>query len=254
MNFLDIKNQMITFLRDELNNIGLKKAVLGISGGLDSAIVAILAKEAFGDNFKGVFLPSHLSSDNSLKDAKILCDKFNIDYEVVQIAPIVKGYFDNIKDATPLRIGNFSARARMAVLYDISAKEDAIVIGTSNKSEILLGYGTLYGDTACAINPIGEMYKSDEYAFGEFLGVPQEILDKKPSADLWEDQSDEDDLGYTYKQMDDVLKELIDNNKTKEELVANQVDEELIDMLLYRIKANSFKCKLPTIAKINWGK
>jgi NAD+ synthase len=253
MNFENIKKQMITFLKEEVKKIGLSKVVVGLSGGLDSAIVAILCKEVFGDNLLCILMPSHLSSDKSAKDAIKLCEKFNIKYETVDISLMIKTYFDNIKNATPLRVGNFSARVRMSVLYDISARDNSLVVGTSNKSEILLGYGTLYGDTACAINPIGQMYKSDEFEFAKFLGVIDEIIVKKPSADLWEGQSDEEELGYSYKVMDDVLKQLIDKNKTKQELVSNGVDEPLIDMLQHRIKTNAFKGKLPTIANINWG-
>jgi len=253
MNYQKIKDQMITFLKTQANQIGVKNVVVGISGGLDSAIVSILCKEAFGDNFYGVLLPSQYSSDASITDAKELCEKFNIDYEIVPIAPMVEGYFlNNEKQASALRVGNFSARMRMAVLYDISAKYNAIVVGTSNRSEILLGYGTLYGDTACAINPIGQMYKSDEFEFAKFLGVPNSIITKKPSADLWEGQSDEEELGYSYKNMDDVLKQLIDNNISKEILLESGVDEKLIDMLEYRMKANEFKGKLPTIAQIDF--
>ncbi|MEA2017471.1 MAG: NAD+ synthase [Campylobacterota bacterium] len=252
MDHASIKKQLIKFLKVEVEKIGLSKVVVGISGGLDSAIVAVLCKEAFGDNMSGVFMPSHFSSDESIIDAKELCDKFNISYEVVEIAPMVKGYFEHVKDSTPLRIGNLSARMRMSVLYDISARDNSLVVGTSNKSEILLGYGTLFGDTACAINPIGEMYKSDAFEFARFIGVTDAIIDKKPSADLWEGQSDEEELGYSYKVMDDVLKELIDNGKTKEQLLSDGTDETLIDMLQYRVKANAFKGKLPTIANINF--
>ena len=253
MDYQKIKDQMITFLQDQAKQIGIKNVVVGISGGLDSAIVAVLCKEAFKDNFHGVLLPSQYSSDASVTDAKELCEKFNIKYETISIAPMVEGYYlNNDKEASALRVGNFSARMRMAVLYDISAKYDAIVVGTSNRSEILLGYGTLYGDTACAINPIGQMYKSDEFEFAKFLGVPDSIITKKPSADLWEGQSDEEELGYSYKNIDDVLKELIDNNISKEVLLESGVDKKLIDMLEYRIKANAFKSKLPTIAQIDF--
>ena len=251
MNWENIKTQLIDFLKNETKQIGVKKVVVGISGGLDSAIVATLCKETFGNNMQGILMPSHLSSKASIDDAKQLCDKFDIQYEVISIAPMVKAYFEDKPDATPLRIGDFSARMRMSVLYDISAKNSAIVVGTSNKSEILLGYGTLYGDTACAINPIGNLYKSDLFDFAKFLQIPNSIITKKPSADLWEDQSDEDELGYSYKTMDDVLKELVDNHKSKDEL-SNQVDTKLLDMLEYRMKANAFKCKLPTIANIDF--
>ena len=255
MNWQSIENQLVTFIKDEVKAIGVKKVVLGISGGLDSAIVAILCTKALGSqNVLGVLLPSHLSSDTSAKDAIQLCEKFNINYDTVEIAPMLKGYFDNNeKDADALRVGNFSARLRMSVLYDISAKENAIVIGTSNKSEILLGYGTLYGDTACAINPTGQMYKSDEFEFAKYLGVTENIINKKPSADLWEGQSDEEELGYTYQTMDDVFKLMIDQDYTKADLIAQGINSELIDMLIYRIKANAFKGKLPKIASINFN-
>lgn len=251
MNWKDIKEQLITFLKSEVEKTGLKRVTVGISGGLDSAIVSVLCKEAFGDNFKGVLLPSQYSSDESIHHAKELCEKFDIAYEIVEIAPMVNAYLPNMEH-NKLRIGNFSARMRMSVLYDISARDASLVVGTSNRSEILLGYGTIFGDIACAINPIGEMYKSYEYSFGEFLGVPDSILNKRPSADLWDGQSDEDELGYSYQKIDQVLKELVDEGKSKETLIQEGFNEELIDMIEYRMKANSFKSKLPTIAKIDW--
>jgi len=248
-----IKEQLIHFLKDELAKTGLEKVTVGISGGLDSAVVSVLCKEAFGDNMSGVLMPSQYSSDNSIHHAVELCEKFDINYETVEIAPMVNAYLPNMAH-NKLRIGNYSARVRMSVLYDVSARDNSIVVGTSNKSEILLGYGTIFGDIACAINPIGEMYKSDEFEFAKYLGVPESILTKKPSADLWEGQSDEDDLGYTYKQMDDALKQIVDNKKTKEEAVKEGFDENLLNMLEHRIKSNAFKGKLPVIAKINGDK
>jgi len=252
MNWENIKNQLVTFLQEEVKKTGLNKVVVGISGGLDSAIVSVLCKEAFKDNILGLFMPSHYSSDESIKDAKELCEKFDISYEVIEIAPMVEAYEPHMQ-GDKLRIGNFSARMRMSVLYDISARESALVVGTSNKSEILLGYGTLYGDTACAINPIGQLYKSDAFEFAKYLGVPNSILTKKPSADLWSGQSDEAELGYSYATMDAMLKKLIDEGISKEQLVKDGADEKLIDMLQYRVKANAFKGKLPTIAQINWS-
>ena len=251
MNYQDIKKQMLIFLKEEVSKIGLSKVVVGISGGLDSAIVSVLCKEVFQENLKGVLMPSHLSSMESIIDAKELCKEFNISYEIVKIAPMIKGYFDNIENPTPLRVGNLSARMRMSVLYDISGRDNSLVIGTSNKSEILLGYGTIYGDTACAINPIGNIYKSDLFGFAEYLGVTNSIITKKPSADLWKGQSDEDDLGYTYKEMDKVLKLLVDENKSKSELISLGLNSELINMLQNRITNNAFKGKLPLIANIN---
>jgi len=253
MNWKNIKEQLTEFLKKEVSNTGLEKVVVGISGGLDSAVVAVLCKEVFGDNMHGVLMPSKYSSQSSIDDAIELCKKFNISYETVNISPMVDGYFDNIEgESTSLRIGNLSARMRMSVLYDVSARDNALVVGTSNKSEILLGYGTIFGDIACAINPIGQMYKSDEFEFAKYLGVCESILNKKPSADLWEGQSDEDELGYTYATMDKVLKELVDENISKEKLIKNGANEELINMLEKRIKTNAFKGKLPTIANIKF--
>lgn len=252
MNHENIKSQLIDFLKTEVKKAGLENVIVGISGGLDSAIVAILCKEAFGDNMRGVLMPSHYSSDHSIDHAKELCEKFDIEYEIIPIAPMVESYEIHMEH-DKLRIGNFSARMRMSVLYDQSAKYNALVVGTSNKSEILLGYGTIYGDVACAINPIGEMYKSYEYDFGRYLGVPDSILGKKPSADLWEGQSDEDELGYSYPVMDEVLKMIADEKLSRDEILERGVEEKLYEMLIHRIKSNEFKGKLPTIAKIKWS-
>lgn len=251
MNWQKIENQMITFLQKEVANAQLQNVIVGISGGLDSAIVSVLSKKAFGKNMRGVLMPSHYSSDASIDHAIELCDKFDIDYEIIEIAPMVQGYEKHM-DNDKLRIGNFSARMRMSVLYDQSAKYKALVVGTSNKSEILLGYGTLYGDTACAINPIGQLYKSDAFEFAKHLQIPQSIITKRPSADLWAGQSDEDELGYSYATMDNVLKRMVDNGESKTTLIEDGIEEELIDMVQYRIKANAFKGKLPTIAQIDW--
>jgi NAD+ synthase len=253
LNWQSIKTQLITFLQNEVKNAGLEKVTVGISGGLDSAVVAILCKEAFGDKLNGVLMPSQYSSEASIKDAKELCEKFDIKYEIVEITPMVEGYFNNINNADSLRIGNFSARMRMSVLYDISARENSLVVGTSNKSELLLGYGTIFGDIACAINPIGQIYKSDEYQFAKFLGVPESILIKKPSADLWEGQSDEEDIGYPYAAMDRVLKKLVDQKLSKDEVKKDE-DGDMVDSIIKRMNTNSFKGKLPTIASIDYSK
>jgi NAD+ synthase len=253
LNWENIKQQLITFLQEEVENTGLSKVTVGISGGLDSAVVAILCKEAFGDNMNGVLMPSQYSSDSSINDAIELCEKFNIKYETVSIAPMVEAYYANINNPSSLRIGNFSARMRMSVLYDISARESSLVVGTSNKSELLLGYGTIFGDIACAINPLGELYKSDEFYFAKYLGVTDAILNKKPSADLWEGQSDEDEMGYTYAQMDQVLKKLVEENLPVD-IIKTTEDPIMIDSIIKRINANRFKGKLPTIAKIDFNK
>ena len=248
----NIKLDLIKFLKDEVEKTGLKKVTMGLSGGLDSAVVAILCKEAFGDDLNCVLMPSQFSSQSSIDDSIELCEKFNIKYEIISIEPMVSGFIKNM-DEDKLRIGNFSARMRMSVLYDVSSREKSIVVGTSNKSEILLGYGTIFGDIACAINPIGQIYKSDEFEFARLLGVPESILNKAPSADLWEGQSDEAELGHSYKEMDDLLKAMIDQKKSKEELLNLGFEEEFINKIEYKVKSNAFKGRLPIIANIGWN-
>ena len=244
-----IKQYLISFLKDEVSKAGFEKVTVGLSGGLDSAVVAILCKEAFGKNLNCVLMPSQFSSQSSIEHAIEVCEKFDIRYDIVSIEPMVSAFLKNM-DNDKLRIGNFSARMRMSVLYDISFKEKSLVVGTSNKSELLLGYGTIFADIACAINPIGEIYKSDEFEFAKLLGVPESILTKAPSADLWEGQSDEDELGHTYKEIDDLLKLMVDDKKSKDELLKLGFEASFIDKINNRMKANAFKGKLPTIAKL----
>ena len=244
-----IKQYLISFLKDEVSKAGFEKVTVGLSGGLDSAVVAILCKEAFGKNLNCVLMPSQFSSQSSIEHAIEVCEKFDIRYDIVSIEPMVSAFLKNM-DNDKLRIGNFSARMRMSVLYDISFKEKSLVVGTSNKSELLLGYGTIFGDIACARNPIGEIYKSDEFEFAKLLGVPESILTKAPSADLWEGQSDEDELGHTYKEIDDLLKLMVDDKKSKDELLKLGFEASFIDKINNRMKANAFKGKLPTIAKL----
>ncbi len=244
-----VKKHLVAFLKEEAFKTGLKGAVLGLSGGIDSAVVALLAKEAFGDKLLCVMMPSHHSSQSSVDDAKELAEKFDLRYEIVDITPLLKAY-EPYQDSNRLRIGNFSARMRMSVLFDISAREGSLVLGTSNKSELLLGYGTLFGDLASAINPIGDIYKSEIFEFASYLGVTEAIISKPPSADLWEGQSDEKEIGYSYAQIDEVLREFVENRLSKDELLKRGYDKSLISMLIDRIYQNQFKRKPPIVAKI----
>ncbi len=240
-----IERFLIKFIYEEITKTGIKKGICGLSGGIDSAVVAILAKKALGENFKVIMMPSQYSSKASIEDAKKLCKKFDIDYEIISIAPLLEAYPIDDK----VRLGNFSARMRMAILYDKSAEFNALVIGTSNKSELMLGYGTLFGDLASALNPIGDLYKSEIFEFARFLGVNEEIINKPPSADLWQGQSDEAELGYSYSEIDPVLVDFVDNRATKKELL-EKYDKDLVEFVLKKVYQNQFKRKPPIIAKL----
>jgi len=249
-NWVLIKQHLIEFLKDEVRNTGIQKVIVGLSGGLDSAVVAILLQEIFKENFLAVMMPTQYSSENSLKDAKELIQKFGIRAETVDISKYIEIFNSDNQNSSALRKGNFSARIRMATLYDISARENALVIGTSNKSELLLGYGTIFGDLASAVNPIGDIYKSDLFSFAEFLGVPNSIVSKPPSADLFDGQSDEMEIGYTYSQIDKVFKLFVEERFSKSEIIKKVENKNLVEMLIGRIYKNQFKRKMPIIAKI----
>ncbi|NLC27160.1 MAG: NAD+ synthase [Campylobacteraceae bacterium] len=245
----EIETFLVNFLREEVGKIGFSKVVLGLSGGIDSAVVALLAKRAFGKNMLCMIMPSSTSNPQSLKDAKALCKKHELPYEVMPIGHLVESY-NSASSMSELRKGNFTSRIRMSVLYDISARENALVLGASNKSELLLGYGTLHGDLASAFNPIGDIYKSDIFDFARHLGVNEEIVSKAPSADLWEGQSDEKELGFPYSKIDAFLKAFIENGLTLEELEKKGFESALCKNISERVKRNAFKTKPPTIAKL----
>lgn len=243
-----ISQYLTEFVRQEVRKTGLQKVVIGLSGGLDSAVVAVLASRAFGDNLLCVKMPSHYSSQSSLDDADELCSVFGMKSEMHSIEPMLRAY--ERSDMSPLRVGNLSARLRMATLFDISAREGALVLGTSNKSELMLGYGTLYGDLASAINPIGDLYKTEVFELARYLEVPASIIDKPPSADLWAGQSDEIEIGYPYEDLDRVLKRYVEERHTREEMVNDGENTHLVDMVTTRIYKNQFKRKMPVIAKL----
>lgn len=246
-NFKFLQNKLLNFLKDYLKQSNTNGFSLGLSGGLDSAIVCLLCKKVA--NTYALIMPTHLSSNIHSNDALDFCKKFNIDYDIIDIEPILNAYEDKLGELHKIRMANLSARIRMTILYDHSAKFNTLVVGTSNKSERMLGYGTIYGDMACALNPIGEIYKSDLFPFAKYLEINQNIIDKAPSADLWENQSDEEELGFSYQKIDLVLKQ-IDKGKNIDEL-KSIFESKLVECVFERIKKNKFKLSLPPIANIN---
>lgn len=245
-----ITHYLENFLDDEVKKTGIKKVVIGLSGGLDSAVVAVLAQRVFGDDLLCIKMPSHYSSQNSLDDADALCRDFNLKSETISIEPLLRAYENTNSSVDNLRKGNFSSRMRMATLFDVSARENALVLGTSNKSELMLGYGTLYGDLASAINPIGDLYKSEVFELAHYLNVTPSIIEKPPSADLWDGQSDEADLGYTYAQLDGAMKLYVEERLSVEQIREQGIEKEMIEMIVKRIFRNHFKRKMPVIAKL----
>jgi NAD+ synthase len=253
---LDVKvvnDILVQFLRDETNNAGFHRGVIGLSGGVDSAVSTALTAEALGkDETIAVLMPYRTSNPKSVEDAKNVVIQLGIRSEVVDISEMVDAYCAVHQITDRVRRGNVMARMRMIVLYDFSAREQALVIGTSNKTEIMVGYGTLFGDTASAINPIGDLYKSQIWQLARHLALPSNIVDKVPSADLWEGQSDEAELGCTYPQLDALLYHLVDERRNDDELKALGYDPAFVDRVKSLIRRNQFKRRLPLIAKISY--
>jgi NAD+ synthase len=247
-----VRSLLVNFLRDECLNAGFHKGVLGLSGGVDSAVVACLAVEALGkDNVRAVIMPYRSSSPRSRADAELVMLKLGIVSEVVDITPMVDAYLSGVNDADNVRQGNVMARQRMIVLYDISSRDRALVLGTSNKTELMLGYGTLFGDMACALNPLGDLYKTQVWQLAESLGVPERIVKKKPSADLWEGQTDEGEMGLTYARVDQLLFAMIDERRSDEDLIGMGFDEEFVRRVKRMVMLSQFKRRPPVIAKVS---
>ncbi len=247
-----VQKLLINFIRDEIRNAGFEKGVLGLSGGVDSAVSASLAMHALGKkNVLGVIMPYRTSNPQSRLDAEDLAAQLGIRTEVVDITPMVDGYVSPMKITDRTRCGNIMARQRMTVLYDISSREHALVVGTSNKTEIFLGYGTLFGDTASAINPLGDLYKTQVWQLAESLGVPEPIIKKQPSADLWKGQTDEEDFGFSYAEVDRLLYFMIDERRSVTELVNMGFEKKFIQRVRSMVRKNQFKRRLPLVAKIS---
>lgn len=237
------------FIQSYCQQAGLDRLVIGLSGGIDSSVSAVIAARALGaDKVTGLYLPYKNSNPSSLADAQLLAQSFDLCAHVVDISPMVDSYFAGTEIyASPLRKGNFMARMRMSVLYDYSSRERALVLGTSNRTELLVGYFTQHGDGACAFEPIGHLYKTEVRGLARILGVPQVIINKAPTADLWEGQTDEQELGITYPILDEILYQLTEMN-------LNPRNSEMLDFPLETylhveklIAGSAFKRALPAV-------
>ena len=247
-----VERILVGFIREEVRKVGFERVVLGLSGGIDSALSAALAQRALGpDNVVPVIMPYRSSSPESERDARTVCEHFGLTPEVVDNSPQIDGYFERFPDADRGRRGNKMARERMAILYDQSWAHRALVVGTSNKTELLLGYGTIFGDMASALNPLGDLYKTQVWALARHLGIPTQVVEKAPSADLWEGQSDESELGFAYAVVDVLLYHMVDERCSREELRSMGFEDAFVDEIARRVRDSQYKRRPPLIAKLS---
>jgi len=247
-----VRRILVGFIRNEVRKVGFERVVLGLSGGVDSSLVATLAAEALGPaNVKGILMPYRSSDPKSRRDALTLIEQLGIEQLEVDISHQIDAYYQGFPEADNKRRGNKMARERMTILYDHSWAWRALVIGTSNKTELLLGYGTIYGDMASAINPIGDLYKTQVWQLADSVDVPTAIVQKTPSADLWAGQSDETELGFGYRQIDRLLYYLVERRYSLPELKEEGFDQPFIDDIVKRVRENQYKRRLPVIAKLS---
>jgi NAD+ synthase len=249
----ELVEQILTrFIRNEITRAGFSRAVLGLSGGIDSSVVCYLAARALGpENVLAITMPYKTSSEATRRDSQTVITELGVKTIDAPITDQVDAYFAQFPDANQMRRANKCARERMTVLYDQSAAFEGLVVGTSNKSELLLGYGTQFGDMASAINPIGDLYKTQLRQFAEHLGVPRDILRKAPSGDLWVGQTDEEELGFSYADVDRLLYLMTDRRWQPAQLVRAGFDEKFVDRVVRLVRRNHYKRRLPVIAKLS---
>ena len=247
-----VEDILKAFLVNEIRKFGFNSIVLGLSGGIDSAVVCELAVRALGaDNVLALMMPYSSSSPESIEHAELMIRKLGIRSEELSITPVVDAFFSLVPKDQLLRRGNIMARTRMVFLYDVSARDGRLVAGTSNKTELLLGYGTLFGDMASAVNPIGDLYKTQIRGLARHLCIPEPLIVKSPSADLWEGQSDEEDLGFSYEAVDLLLYMMLEKRMDKQAILSEGVSEPFYDRVRKMVVRNQYKRMMPVIAKIS---
>jgi NAD+ synthase len=247
-----VRRILTSFIRTEVTRVGFQRVVLGLSGGVDSAVSCFLAAEALGPaNVLAIRMPYKTSSPESLDHAQLVIDATGVQSKTIEITGMVDPLFEAIPDMDRIRRGNVMARSRMIIWYDQSVAFNALVLGTSNKSEILLGYTTLYGDNASALNPNGDLYKTQLRQLARAIGVPEAIVGKAPSADLWVGQTSEGELGFTYEKVDKLLYLLVDRRYSPEECVQAGFERDFVQAVWERVRRNHFKRMPPLIAKLS---
>ena len=249
----DVARLILTgFIKSEVTRVGYSRAVINLSGGLDSALSCALAAEALGpENVLALRLPYRTSSPDSLEHAQLMIDQFKVQSKTIDITNMVDPLIEHDPEMSNTRKGNIMARSRMIVLYDQSEVFKGLPVGTSNKTEILLGYSTLWGDMAAAINPIGDLYKTQVRQLSRALDIPAPIIDKPPSADLWAGQTDENELGFTYEQVDKLLFLLVDQRYSVHECIDEGFDAAFVNAVMTRVRRFQFKRMMPPIAKVS---
>ncbi len=240
------------FLSGKLMRAAARGYVVGLSGGIDSALATALAVEAVGaDRVLALIMPYRLSSADSVDHARLLAEQLRIEHREVDISPMIDAYFEKIDESSQVRAGNKMARERMSILFDVSHETETLVLGTSNRSEICLGYTTWYGDSACSLNPIAELYKSEVRLMARHLGIPEPILSKPPSADLWANQTDEGEIGVTYDTIDGILRLVVDQGvKSISELEQHGFAATDVSRVVSMMNRNAFKRRLPEVAPL----
>jgi NAD+ synthase (glutamine-hydrolysing) len=242
---------LVEFIREEMSQRNFQKALIGVSGGVDSAVTAYLAARALGPkNVIGVRMPYRTSSPASLEHAQLVIDALGIRGETIDISPAVDGYLQHVPEADAARRGNVMARMRMITLFDLSAKYRAIPLGTGNKTERLFGYFTWHADDSPPINPLGDLFKTQVWALARFLGVPEVIVVKPPTADLVVDQTDEGDFGISYARADELLNWLL-SGYSAADLLANGFDPNEVALVTKRVESTHWKRRLPTVAMVS---
>ena len=257
MNNLEINTQLAEkiltgFIKTELNRVGFNRALMGVSGGIDSAVSLYLSAKALGpENVLALRMPYATSAPDTLQDAQTMIDDLGVQSMTIEISNMVDPLINHYEEMDKLRAGNIMARMRMIILYDQSVAFKGLVMGTSNKTEMLLGYSTIFGDSAAALQPIGDLYKTQVRQLAKHLGVPEQVRRKAPSADLWQGQTDEGELGFTYERVDQLLYLLVDQRYRPENCVEEGFEKGFVDRVVNMVRKNHFKRIMPPIAKLS---